>query len=54
MIAVRPNSACISRSSACSASAVRFVEIAGRFVGEQQRRLHHQRARNRDALLFAA
>ena len=31
-----------------------FVEIAGRFVREQQRRLHHQRARHGDPLLFAA
>ena len=33
---------------------MRLVEIAGRLVGQQQRRLHHQRPRNRDALLLAA
>ena len=32
----------------------RGVEVAGRLVGEQQRRLGHQRARDRDALLLAA
>ena len=31
-----------------------LVEIAGRLVGEEQRRAHHQRPRDRDALLFAA
>ena len=31
-----------------------LVEIAGRLVGEQQRRAHDQRARDRDALLLAA
>ena len=31
----------------------RFVEIAGRLVGEQQRRTHHERARHRDTLLFS-
>ena len=30
------------------------VEVAGRLVGEQDRRLGHQRARDRDALLLAA
>jgi len=30
------------------------VEIAGRFVGEQDRRFHDERTRQRDALLFAA
>ena len=29
-----------------------LVEITGRLVGEQQRRLHRERTRNRDALLF--
>ena len=32
----------------------RFVEIAGRFVGEHQQRPVRQRARHRDALLLAA
>ena len=32
----------------------RGVEVAGRFVGEEQRRIVGQRARNRDALLLAA
>ena len=31
-----------------------LVEIAGRFVGEEDRRLHDERARHRDALLLAA
>ena len=32
----------------------RLVEIAGRLVGEQQQRLHRQRAADRDPLLLAA
>ena len=32
----------------------RLVEIAGRLVGQQQRRLHHQRPRHGHALLLAA
>ena len=32
----------------------RAVEIAGRFVGEQQRRIVGERASDRDALLLAA
>ena len=35
-------------------AAVRAVEIAGRFVGEDQRRIVGQRPRDRDALLLAA
>ena len=31
-----------------------LVEVAGRLVGQQERRLHDQRPRNRDALLLAA
>ena len=32
----------------------RAIEVAGRLVGEQQRRLEHHRARERHALLLAA
>ena len=31
-----------------------LVEVARRLVGKQQRRAHHERARDRDALLFAS
>jgi hypothetical protein len=30
-----------------------FVEIAGRLVGQEDCRLHHERPRDRDALLLA-
>ena len=45
---------CMSRSSPWSGSAVCLVEITGGLVGQQERRLHHQRAGDGDALLLAA
>ena len=53
MIAVKPNSACIVQQEM---QRIRggLVQVAGRFIRQQQRRLHHQRARHRDPLLFAA
>ena len=51
---VWPNSSTARRSSASTSSLELRVEVAGRLVGEHDRRLRDQRPRDRDALLLAA
>ena len=54
MTTVDPSRACRSRISARISVAGVGVEIAGRLVGEQNRRIDRQRARDGDALALAA
>ena len=54
MTEVRPCSRCISLQQVVQVLGRVLVEIAGRLVGQEERRPHHERAGDRDALLLAA
>ena len=54
MTEVSPCSACISRKQIMQRVGGALVEVSCRLVGQQQRRAHHQRSRDGDALLLAA
>ena len=54
MISVTPREMTVSRSNAKIAAPVFGIEIARRLVGQNQQRLVGQRARDGDALHFAA